>query len=146
MHYLPEQEYQKIIKSMPIFCIDFLISYRDKYLLIKRKEEPLKNIFWVIGGRILFRETIEDAAKRIQQREIGKHFSNFKEIGFSNYFFHDNPDSRATHTPTLLFQISVQKIFYPKIDKQHSDFIWSKEIPNELIKQTTFFESFKFYT
>ena len=74
---------------MPIFCIDFLIKFQNKYLLIKRKEEPLKNIYWVIGGRLMFKEKIADAAERIQKREIGTYFSNFREIGFSNYLFPD---------------------------------------------------------
>tara|TARA_B100000401_G_C52685563_1_gene661913 strand:+ start:519 stop:953 length:435 start_codon:yes stop_codon:yes gene_type:complete len=139
MNYFSAEEYQKIMKSMPIFCIDFLISFQKKYLLIKRKEEPLKNSFWVIGGRLMFKETIIHAAKRIQEREIGTYFSNFKEIGFSNYFFPNKKGSRATHTPTLLFHISVNKIFNPKLDEQHNNFIWSENIPEELIKQTTFF-------
>ena len=139
MDYLPEKEYRKIIKSMPIFCIDFLISFQNKYLLIKRKEAPLKNTFWVIGGRLMFKETIKDAAKRIQEREIGTYYSNFKEIGFSNYFFPNKKDSRATHTPTLLFHISVNKMFNPRLDEHHSNFIWSENIPKELIKQTSFF-------
>ena len=139
MHYLPEKEYEKIIKSMPIFCIDFLISFQKKYLLIQRKEEPLKNSFWVIGGRLMFKETITNAAKRIQEREIGTYFPNFKEIGFSNYFFPNKPESKATHTPAILFKISVSETFNPIIDNEHSNFIWSENIPEELIKQTTFF-------
>ena len=139
MSYLPAEDYQKIIKSMPIFCIDFLISFQNKYLLIKRKEEPLKNEFWVIGGRLMFKETITNAAKRIQEREIGTYFQNFKEIGFSNYFFTNTKDSKATHTPTLLFHITLTKMFSPILDEQHSNFIWSENIPEELIKQTTFF-------
>ena len=144
MDYLPEIEYQKIIKSMPIFCIDFLISFQNKYLLIKRKEEPLKNSYWVIGGRLMFKETISHAAQRIQEREIGTYFSNFKEIGFSNYFFPNKQNSRATHTPTLLFYISIKKKFNPTVDEQHNNFIWSEHLPEELIKQTTFFNSFPF--
>ena len=139
MDYLPEKEYQKIIKSMPIFCIDFLISFQNRYLLIKRKEEPLKNLYWVIGGRLMFKEKITHAAKRIQEREIGTYFSNFREIGFSNYFFPDKQNSRATHTPTLLFHIAVKKMFNPILDEQHNNFIWSENIPKELIKQTIFF-------
>ena len=108
--------YQKIIKSMPIFCIDFLISFQNKYLLIKRKEEPLKNLYWVIGGRLMFKEKITHAAKRIQEREIGTYFSNFTEIGFSNYFFPDKQNSRATHTPTLLFHIALKKTFNPILE------------------------------
>jgi len=144
MIYLPEEEYQKIIKSMPIFCIDFLISFQNKYLLIQRNEEPLKNSYWVIGGRLMFKETIKDAAKRIQEREIGIYFSNFKEIGFSNYFFPNKKDSRATHTPTILFHISVNKIFNPRLNNQHSNFMWTENIPKELIKQTNFFNNIIF--
>ena len=144
MDYIPEREYQKIIKKMPIFCIDFLISSQNKYLLIKRKEEPLKNSYWVIGGRLLFKEKITDAAQRIQEREIGRSFSDFREIGFSNYFFSNKQNSKATHTPTLLFHITVKKMFNPTLDKQHNNFIWSEHIPEELIKQTTFFNDFIF--
>ena len=107
MTYLPDQEYRKIINSMPIFCIDFLITWEKQYLLLQRKEEPLKNDYWVVGGRLLFKETIKDAAKRIQEREIGRYFSKFKEIGFSNYFFPSKPGSKATHTPAILYKISV---------------------------------------
>ena len=142
MDYLPEQEYQKIIKSMPIFCIDFLISFQNKFLLIKRKEEPLKNSYWVIGGRLMFKEKIIHAAKRIQEREIGIYFSNYKEIGFSNYFFPNTKNSKATHTPTLLFHISAENMFNPKLDEQHNNFIWSEHLPEELIKQTSFFNNF----
>tara|TARA_A100001388_G_scaffold235264_1_gene188810 strand:+ start:3072 stop:3506 length:435 start_codon:yes stop_codon:yes gene_type:complete len=141
MNYLPTEEYEKIIQSMPIFCIDFLISFQKKYLLIKRKEEPLKNSYWVIGGRLMFKETITHAAKRIQEREIGTYFSNFKEIGFSNYFFPNKPKSKATHTPTLLLYISVNKMFNPTLDEQHDNFIWSENIPEELIRQTKFFDN-----
>ena len=140
MKYLPDQEYRKIINSMPIFCIDFLITWEKQYLLLQRKEEPLKNDYWVVGGRLLFKETIKDAAKRIQEREIGRYFSKFKEIGFSNYFFPSKPGSKATHTPAILYKISVSKKFDPIVDRQHNNFIWSNKVPKELIKQTTFFE------
>ena len=140
MNYLPYEEYRKIIKTMPIFCIDFLITCKNRFLLIKREEEPLKNEYWVIGGRLMFRETIKDAAKRIQQREIGRYYLNFKEIGFSNYFFPNKLGAKATHTPAILFKISVQEEFIPIVDKKHSNFIWSNKMPIELIKQTTFFD------
>ena len=140
MNYLPDQEYKKIINLMPIFCIDFLITWEKQYLLLQRKEEPLKNDYWVVGGRLFFKETIKDAAKRIQKREIGRYFSKFKEIGFSNYFFPSKPGSKATHTPAILYKITVTKKFDPIVDRQHNNFIWSNKIPKELIKQTTFFE------
>ena len=92
----------------------------------------------------MFKEKITHAAKRIQEREIGTYFSDFREIGFSNYFFPDKQNSRATHTPTLLFHIALKKMFNPILDEQHDNFIWSEYIPEELIKQTTFFNNFIF--
>ena len=44
MTFIPEDEYQKILKTMPVFCGDFLIFAEKKYLLIKRREEPVKDV------------------------------------------------------------------------------------------------------
>ena len=137
MTFIPEEEYQKILKTMPVFCGDFLIFAEKKYLLIKRKEQPGKDMYWVIGGRLRFEETMAGLAERVMMQEIGRSFSEFKMIGFSNYIFPDVPDARATHTPTLLHIVSVKKMFKPKIDNKHADYIWSDTLPEEMLKQTT---------
>ncbi len=140
LNIIPEQEYKKIINMLPIFCVDFLIKAKGKYLLLKRKEEPQKDIYWVIGGRLRFKETISKMAERILDREIGVNLGEYKLelIGFSNYFFPKSTHSKATHTPTILYLIEMDHIFEPKIDSTHSHFTWSKKLPIELIKQTQF--------
>jgi colanic acid biosynthesis protein WcaH len=135
---IPEEEYSQLIKKIPIFCVDFLIKCKNKYLLIKRVQEPVKGIYWVIGGRLRYKETIHEFAKRVQQREIGRYFSEFNLIGFSNYLFPEVSGSRAIHTPSVLYLIEVDEIFEPKVDETHSDFIWTSELPEELKKQTEF--------
>ena len=137
MTFIPEPEYKQLIKKMPIFCGDFLIFAEKKYLLIKRKVQPVKDVYWVIGGRLRHNETMTQLAERVQMQEIGVSFSDFKIIGFSNYFFPDVPDARATHTPTLLHIVPVEKMFEPKIDNKHTDYIWSDKLPEEMLKQTT---------
>ena len=137
MTFIPEPEYKELIKKMPIFCGDFLIFAEKKYLLIKRKVQPVKDVYWVIGGSLRHNETITQLAERVQMQEIGVSFSDFKIIGFSNYFFPDVPDARATHTPTLLHIVPVEKMFEPKIDNKHTDYIWTDKLPEEMLKQTT---------
>ena len=137
-NFIPEEEYQKIMKTMPVFCVDFMIRCKDKILLIKRKEEPCKDVYWVVGGRLRFQETIEQLAERVQMKEIGRYFPKFKLYGFSNSFFPNVPNARATHTPTLLYVVDVEEIFDPIIDDNHSDFIWSSEIPEDMKKQIVF--------
>ena len=137
MTFIPEPEYKQLIKKMPIFCGDFLIFAEKKYLLIKRKVQPVKDVYWVIGGRLRHNETMAQLAERVMMQEIGRSFTDFKIIGFSNYFFPDVPDARATHTPTLLHIVPVEKMFEPKIDNKHADYIWSDTLPEEMLKQTT---------
>jgi len=136
--FIPESEYQNILKMMPVFCVDFLIKCKDKYLLIKRTQEPVKDVYWVIGGRMHFKETVKDLASRVQIREIGRFLGIGKTIGFSNYFFPDVFEARATHTPTLLQLVEVNQMFDPTFDDTSSDHIWSETLPDELLKQTTF--------
>ena len=135
-NFIPENEYTNIIKKIPIFCIDFLIRCEGRYLLLKRVEEPMKGTYWVIGGRLRFKESIKDFSMRIQKKEIGRYFLNFKLIGFSNYIFDSKKESRAIHTPTLLYEIIVDEMFEPNLDQNHSDYYWSFDLP-ELIKENT---------
>ena len=135
-NFIPENEYNNIIKKIPIFCIDFLIRCEGRYLLLKRVEEPMKGTYWVIGGRLRFKESIKDFSMRIQKKEIGRYFLNFKIIGISNYIFDSKKESRAIHTPTLLYEIIVDEMFEPNLDQNHSDYYWSFDLP-ELIKENT---------
>ena len=135
-NFIPENEYNNIIKKLPIFCIDFLIRCEERYLLLKRVEEPMKGTYWVIGGRLRFKESIKDFSMRIQKKEIGRYFLNFKLIGFSNYIFDSKTESRAIHTPTLLYEIIVDEMFEPDLDQNHSDYYWSVDLP-EFLKENT---------
>ena len=83
---------------MPVFCGDFLI-FAEKYLLIKKERRTIKDVYWVIGGRLRFKETMAELAERVMKQEIGRSFTDFKRSVFKN--FPDVPDARATHTPTL---------------------------------------------
>ena len=64
MSFIQENLYKKIIKNVPILCVDLIIKYHDQYLLVQRKESPLKGEWWVPGGRVQIGETLEAAAKR----------------------------------------------------------------------------------
>ena len=125
---------------MPIFCIDFLFCCNKTFLLLKRTDEPLKGVFWPPGGRLRFREEIDHMAFRIQTKEIGTYYEDYKIVGFSNYFFENCKNNRALHTPTILYKIEIDKKFNPILDKSHSDFIWSNELPSKLLENTTFID------
>lgn len=70
MSYLSDQDYNFIYSNSPRICVDLLIKKDIKILLTKRDIEPFKGYWHTPGGRIKFRETIEDAIKRIAKTEI----------------------------------------------------------------------------
>ena len=61
---IPSDEYARILENMPVCCVDVIIANDKKALLVYRKDEPAKNKWWVVGGRILKNEKLEDAVIR----------------------------------------------------------------------------------
>ena len=144
MEFIPEEIYSQICQNMPVLCVDALLESNEKYLLLKRKEDPLKNEYWLPGGRVLHKEKLQDAIIRIIKRETNinlhvlKH--ELKFLGITEMIF---SGSRLTnskyHTPAIIFKINLE--IQPKIslDNTSSDFIWSKTIPEILKKNLKLF-------
>ena len=64
--------YSQIIKKIPIICVDVVLRVDGGgYLLVQRASEPLKNEWWVVGGRKHLGEGLKEAANRILHQEIG---------------------------------------------------------------------------
>ena len=133
---IPDDQYDYILKNMPVFCVDWLIRCGNKYLLLERTQQPLKGQYWHIGGRLRMDESIEEAAIRLQEREIGRYCGVGELIGFSNYMFTKGEDARATHTPAITYLVDVSEEFVPELTETESDYIWTTSLPRDLITQT----------
>lgn len=135
---IPDEQYDYILKNMPIFCVDWLIRCGDKYLLLKRTQQPLKGRYWHIGGRLKMDETILMAARRLQERELGRYCGPGELLCFSNYMFAKVEDARATHTPAITFLVDVDEEFVPVLDETESEYIWTENLPKDLLTQSHF--------
>lgn len=133
---IPDEQYDYILKNMPVFCVDWLIRYENKYLLLERTQQPLKGRYWHIGGRLRMDETIKEAARRLQEREIGRYCGVGELIGFSNYMFTKGEDARATHTPAITYLVDVSEPFVPKLTETECNYIWTTSLPKDLVAQT----------
>ena len=144
MSFIPDEQYNQILKSMPIFCVDWLISCKGQYLLLKRTQQPLMGDYWIVGGRLRMDESITLAACRLQMREVGRFCGVGKMIGFSNYMFDKVEGARATHTPAVSYQIEVDEMFTPTMDSTESEYIWTDRLPTQYLVQTQFTEAPRF--
>ena len=136
MH-IPENLYLQIISCVPITCVDILIqNQRQEYLLVKRNDEPLRGEFWVVGGRLSIDESQVAACQRKCRDEVGLEIpeGDFCFVGV----YDDSFESNAFQAPTLYRTISmVYRATVPDnvlvvLDKDHSEFSWSVDLPPRL--------------
>lgn len=71
MTFIPKPLYTKIQHSISIACVDTLILYNHHILFVKRLEEPLKDKWFIPGGRMHYGESWEECAIRKAREEVG---------------------------------------------------------------------------
>jgi len=84
---LSDQEYGRVLDHVVVGCVDVAVINNEEILLERRKDDPIKDCWWIFGGRILVGETLEGSAQRHLKRELGlevKDQSRFLEIGTFN--------------------------------------------------------------
>jgi len=130
---ISNKQYQKIIESMPILCVDIIImNSKGKYLLIKRANEPLKGEWWVIGGRVHKGETLEEAATRKVREETSLEINNPIAVGYYEDVNEKTPfgSDCSQHSTSIVFSAKVYDDQQIKLDYQSTDWKYSKKLPN----------------
>src|SRR3990167_9419733 len=93
---IPSKLYKKIVELVPIVCVDIVVYYKGKFLLVKRSTEPLKGIWWIPGGRMLKGETTLKTAKRKIKEELGLKIKHLRPYGI----YEDHYKKSAWGVPT----------------------------------------------
>jgi len=70
-NWIPEKLYREIQKSIPILCVDVVVECGGGVLLMKRKNYPAKNKFWIPGGRLRLGEDLKKFAVEKVREETG---------------------------------------------------------------------------
>ena len=131
---IPKEQYTKIIEVLPVLCVDIIIQNpQGEFLLIKRANEPLKDQWWVIGGRVLKGETLKQAAIRKIEEEVGLEATDVKLVGYYEDAFETNPFGLNTplHSVSVVFLTVIDDHQHIKLDSQSSDWKYSKELPEQ---------------
>lgn len=130
--FIAEDMYTQILQVMPIPCVDLLgTDEAGNVLLLLRKNEPAASQWWFPGGRVLFGEKREDAARRKLEEECGLVASQFEEVGTFDIVF--NIDQGAcVHSITTLFKVQVAHESNIRLDHQSHEACW--RTPREWLK------------
>ncbi len=133
---ISEHLYRQIISVMPIICVDVVIRNQvGKYLLARRKNEPLMGDWWVVGGRILHGETALQACARKMLDEVGLVSDEFHFLGFYQDLFDRNSFNVPSpyHTLSLVFETRVTSSQTIQLDSQHLEWEWFDELPTRFV-------------
>jgi len=133
MNFIPLPDYKYIIKSVPILCVDVIVqNLIGEFLLLKRANEPLKNKWWVIGGRVHKGELMIQAAMRKVKEETSLNIKNLNLMGYYEEIFDKNSFNinSKLHTVSIVYSTVINSDQKIKLDSQSTDWKFSKELPS----------------
>lgn len=133
---IPSKLYKKIVESVPILCVDVILVYKGKFVLVKRKNEPLKNSWWVIGGRALKGEMSYRAAVRKVKEETGLKVTDYKFVGIYEDHYKKSAFGIPTSSVSIVYRAEVED-FKPTLDNTSSDIKLAASLPHRFSSKLT---------
>lgn len=132
-NFIPRELYKKITSQIPLFCIEMVVESNGKFILVKRKDPPVKNQWWFPGGRVFFNESLLGAIKRKLKEELGiKKIKSVKFLEIGESRFKKGYFNLPSHTINAIFLVKINNTEAKgiKLDRiGHSDYKWQKDIP-----------------
>lgn len=145
--FIPEELFIDAINNFPILCVDILVSYQGKYVLIKRNEEPMKDVYWVIGGRVNRNETLKNAVKRKLSEELAPldafDIHTLRMIGTYEDQYDEHRSDKLEgkyHTVAIVFEIELLDTAKILLDKTATDWGLFKFPPERFNPRRWYFE------
>lgn len=132
MSLIPLHKYQDILKVLPVLCADIVVQNENgEYLLVKRNNEPKKGEWWVIGGRVLKGETMEEAVVRKVRQETGLKVKDLRPIGYFELVQGTNPFGLPFdyHSVSVVFTAFIDDRQPVKLDNQSVEYKFAKKLP-----------------
>jgi colanic acid biosynthesis protein WcaH len=131
--FIPEELYYQILENVPIACVDVAIIAKGSALLVRRKDSPAKDQWWVPGGRVRKGEMMRETAMRKAHEEAGIACHVGPIIHTAETIFPDGPNGIPVHSiNSCFFLYPVSPDFTPQLDEHHHAYKWVNHIPEGL--------------
>jgi ADP-ribose pyrophosphatase YjhB (NUDIX family) len=97
------KKYNSIFGQIPRLCVDVVIKSKQGVVLSWREIEPAKNTWHIPGGRVYFRESLDNAVKRIVKEETGLKVKPGKVVGVIEYI-KEIQNGHKRHTVSIVYE------------------------------------------
>ena len=127
---LPIELYRAIMDVAPIPTVEVILfnKTKNKTLLFRRINEPLRGTYYAVGGGLLKGETLVDCAIRQVKRELGLVVDKAKLVlgGVQEEIFPNSifPNISYHAVNTYHGYLLEDENIPLSLDKQHSDYKW----------------------
>lgn len=126
---LDVETFKNVIAHAPLVSIDLCIVHERKLLLGQRRNEPLKDVWFTPGGRILKGEAWSECLQRVADLELGlraSEFGDFRLMGIWDHFYDNSAFSKniSTHYVNLPHYIVSEHSPKVRADDQHLGMKW----------------------
>lgn len=120
---IPPDEYETIVRHVPIASVDLLVHCEGGLLLGRRRNKPAKGEWFVPGGSVLKGETRRQAVNRVAEEELGSDVFIDDELGVYDHVY---PCTEVGDTESKQY-LATAYVVTPiedtvKPDNQHSEF------------------------
>jgi colanic acid biosynthesis protein WcaH len=118
--FIEHELYEQIKRLMPIPCVDIILfDTNNRVLLLRRRNEPAAGLWWFPGGRVLFGESRNEAAKRKLREECSLVAKDYQEVGTYELFFNLSSGLNAKiHSITTLYKAQIASTDSLSLDEQ----------------------------
>lgn len=125
--HIPRRMFSKIHALMPILRVDVVVMDATEVLLVQRATEPLKDQYFIPGGRLQRGETFEDAAHRVAREEVGLVINWPRFVGYQEFFLDADPfgHGRGTHSVSAVF-VATRKSGQVRLNRSLKDSVWEE--------------------
>jgi len=120
--WIEDEIYKLFLEKMPIPTVDAIMIHGKEFLLMKRRNPPVKGEWWLLGGRVRKGESLEDAIKREVLEKTSLECSILCQVGVINQIF---PECHTISVYYLLESPSKDV----RLDREHSCYQWTSELP-----------------
>ena len=126
---LDVQTFKTVLENTPLVSIDLCLICNDQILLGRRRNEPLKGLWFTPGGRIHKNETWQSALLRIAKVELGLSgiaVEGFALMGIWDHFYNNSALNQniSTHYVNLPHYAEFKSAPQITLDDQHGEFKW----------------------
>ena len=123
------QTFKTVIENTPLVSIDLCLICNGQILLGKRRNEPLKGIWFTPGGRIHKNESWQGALLRVAEVELGLSgiaVEDFALMGAWDHFYNNSAVDHkiSTHYVNLPHYAVFKSKPQITLDDQHAEFEW----------------------